>query len=117
MADVTWCLKFKFQIQMVSPPQIENAICTIIPKVRDSMAWGWRFSMDLAAFPAGIMMIGSLRLPKTLRSLITRVHQEKARAMLEKIRGMLDFQKEFDELGKGSELSRRPSLEGIPEVK
>ena len=117
MADVTRCLKFKLQIQMVSPPQIENVICTIMPKVRDSIAWGWRFSMDLAAFPIGIMMIGSLRLPKTLSSLITRGHQEKARAMLEKIHGTPDFQGEFDELGKGSELSRRPSLEGIPEVK
>jgi hypothetical protein len=39
--------------------------------------------------------------------LVERGHQEKARAMLEKIRGTPDVQEEFDDLVEASEASRR----------
>jgi hypothetical protein len=69
--------------------------------------WGWRLSLGLAAVPAGIMTIGSLGLPETPNSLVERGHQEKARAMLEKIRGTPDVQEEFEDLVEASEASRR----------
>lgn len=68
---------------------------------------GWCLSLGLAAFPTGIMMTGSLGLPETPNSLMERGHQEKARAMLEKIRGTPDVQEEFDDLVDTSEALRR----------
>lgn len=68
--------------------------------------WGWRLSLALAAVPAAIMTIGSLGLPDTPNSLIERGHQEKARAMLEKIRGTSEVQEEFDDLVEASEQSK-----------
>lgn len=69
--------------------------------------WGWRLSLGLAAVPAGIMTIGSLGLPETPNSLVERGHHEKARAMLEKIRGTPDVQEEFQDLVEASEVSKR----------
>jgi len=69
--------------------------------------WGWRLSLGLAAVPAGIMTIGSLGLPETPNSLVERGHREKARTMLEKIRGTPDVQEEFEDLVEASEESRR----------
>jgi len=68
--------------------------------------WGWRLSLGLAAVPAGIMTIGSVGLPETPNSLLERGHHEKARAMLEKIRGTPDVQEEFQDLIEASEVSR-----------
>ena len=46
-------------------------------------------------------------LPETPKSLVERGHQEKARAMLERIRGTPDVQEEFEDLVDDSEVSRR----------
>ena len=49
-------------------------------------------------------IVGLLETPK---SLVKRGHQEKARAMLERIRGTPDVQEEFEDLVDDSEVSRR----------
>lgn len=68
--------------------------------------YGWRVSLALAAVPALIITIGSLFLADTPNSLIERGHQEKAKAMLEKIRGTPNVQEEFDDLIEASEASK-----------
>jgi MFS family permease len=60
--------------------------------------WGWRLSLGLAAVPAGIITAGSLFLPDTPNSLITRGHPEEARRVLRRIRGTDDVDDEYSDL-------------------
>eukprot|EP01018_Ginkgo_biloba_P005971 Gb_00132 [translate_table: standard] len=68
--------------------------------------WGWRLSLGVAAVPALIMLAGSFSLPDTPNSLIERGSPEKARRMLERIRGTTEVQDELDDLVKASEQSK-----------
>ncbi|KAF9623998.1 hypothetical protein IFM89_007696 [Coptis chinensis] len=68
---------------------------------------GWRISLALAAVPALIMIIGSLFLPDTPNSLLERGHAEKAKTMLQKIRGTNDVDEEFQDLMDASEVSKQ----------
>lgn len=68
--------------------------------------YGWRVSLALAAVPAIIMTVGSLFLPDTPNSLIERGHREKAKAMLQKIRGTEKVDEEFQDLIDASEASK-----------
>ncbi|PKA47917.1 Sugar carrier protein C [Apostasia shenzhenica] len=67
---------------------------------------GWRVSLALAAVPAGIITLGSLFLPDTPNSLIERGHDDKARAMLRKIRGTDDIHDEYADLKAASDESK-----------
>ncbi|KAH9299758.1 hypothetical protein KI387_031440, partial [Taxus chinensis] len=67
--------------------------------------WGWRLSLGLAAVPAVIMVAGSLTLPETPNSLIERGQRERAKAMLQRIRGTPNVQEELDDLIQASEYS------------
>ncbi|PIA26663.1 hypothetical protein AQUCO_09100076v1 [Aquilegia coerulea] len=69
--------------------------------------YGWRLSLGLAGVPAIIMTIGSLLLPDTPNSLIERGHREKAKTMLQKIRGTNAVDEEFQDLVEASEASMR----------
>ncbi|RWR92608.1 Sugar/inositol transporter [Cinnamomum micranthum f. kanehirae] len=69
--------------------------------------YGWRLSLALAAVPAILMTIGSLLLPDTPNSLIDRGFTEKARSMLQKIRGTDDVDDEFQDLIEASEAARK----------
>ncbi|PIA54473.1 hypothetical protein AQUCO_00900785v1 [Aquilegia coerulea] len=69
--------------------------------------YGWRISLALAAVPAFIMIVGSVFLPDTPNSLIERGHQEKAKTMLQKIRGTDDVNDEFLDLVDASEASKQ----------
>ncbi|KAJ8625238.1 hypothetical protein MRB53_033768 [Persea americana] len=69
--------------------------------------YGWRLSLALAAVPAILMTIGSLFLPDTPNSLIDRGFTEKARSMLQKIRGTDDVDDEFQDLIEASEAARK----------
>ncbi|KAJ1294770.1 hypothetical protein BS78_01G172100 [Paspalum vaginatum] len=60
--------------------------------------WGWRLSLGLAAVPAGIITVGSLFLPDTPNSLITRGYHEQARQVLARIRGTDDVAEEYGDL-------------------
>ncbi|KAK3013642.1 hypothetical protein RJ639_009258 [Escallonia herrerae] len=68
---------------------------------------GWRYSLAIASVPAIIMTVGSVFLPDTPNSLIERGQQEKARAMLEKIRGTENVHEEFQDLLEASETSKQ----------
>ncbi|XP_052174213.1 hexose carrier protein HEX6-like [Diospyros lotus] len=69
--------------------------------------WGWRISLAMAALPASILTLGALFLPETPNSLIQlSKDREKAKLMLQRIRGTEDVQAEFDDLIKASEISK-----------
>ncbi|GLJ30126.1 hypothetical protein SUGI_0595850 [Cryptomeria japonica] len=68
--------------------------------------WGWRLSLGLAAVPAVIMTLGSLTLPDTPNSLIERGQLDKAKAMLQRIRGTPNVEAELEDLVEASATSK-----------
>ena len=69
--------------------------------------WGWRISLAMAAAPASILTLGSLFLPETPNSQIQNSKDyEKAKLMLQRVRGTNDVQAEFDDLIKASSISK-----------
>ncbi|CAI9785525.1 unnamed protein product [Fraxinus pennsylvanica] len=67
---------------------------------------GWRVSLGLAGVPAVIMTVGSIFLPDTPNSLIERGKNEKAREMLQKIRGTPNVDEEYNDLLDASEAAK-----------
>ncbi|GMH01200.1 hypothetical protein Nepgr_003039 [Nepenthes gracilis] len=69
--------------------------------------WGWRLSIAAAAMPASILTLGALFLPETPNSLIQRTNdQQKAKLMLQRIRGTTDIQEELNDLIDASMISK-----------
>lgn len=69
--------------------------------------WGWRLSLAMASVPATILTLGALFLPETPNSLIQRSKDhQKAKLMLQRIRGTPDVQAELDDLIKASSISK-----------
>lgn len=69
--------------------------------------WGWRISLGMAAVPASILTLGALFLPETPNSLIQRDNDhQKAKLMLQRVRGTNDVQAELDDLIKASSISK-----------
>ncbi|KAF8364648.1 hypothetical protein HHK36_033379 [Tetracentron sinense] len=69
--------------------------------------WGWRISLAMAAVPASILTLGALFLPETPNRLIQRNNDhQKAKAMLQRVRGTADIQAELDDLIKASATSK-----------
>lgn len=73
-------------------------------KIKDG--WGWRISLAMAAVPATILTLGAFFLPETPNSIIqnSKNHQ-KAKLMLQSIRGTHDVQQEFEDLIEASIMS------------
>ncbi|KAI3912592.1 hypothetical protein MKW92_030829 [Papaver armeniacum] len=68
--------------------------------------YGWRISLAMAAVPALIFTIGSIFLPDTPNSLVHRGKDiNKAKMVLQKVRGAADVQAELDGLIKASSAS------------
>ncbi|OMO98215.1 Sugar/inositol transporter [Corchorus olitorius] len=71
--------------------------------------WGWRVSLAMAAIPASIVTISALFLPETPNSLIQQTgdnNHQKARHVLQRVRGTDDVQQELDDLIKASSISK-----------
>ncbi|XXG75812.1 hypothetical protein AAC387_Pa08g0306 [Persea americana] len=69
--------------------------------------WGWRISLAMAAVPASILTLGAIFLPETPNSLIQHNNNhEKAKVMLQRVRGTTDVDAEFDDLVKASAISK-----------
>ncbi|KAM0023700.1 putative sugar transport protein STP/MST-like, plant [Helianthus debilis subsp. tardiflorus] len=69
--------------------------------------WGWRISLAMAAVPALILTLGTLFLPETPNSLIQHNNNpDKAKQMLQKIRGTNNIQAEFNDLAAANEASK-----------
>ncbi|KAL2555975.1 Sugar transport protein 3 [Forsythia ovata] len=61
--------------------------------------WGWRISLAMAAAPALVLTVGALFLPETPNSLIHHDNgHEKAKRILQRVRGTDDVQAELDDL-------------------
>ncbi|RWW16096.1 hypothetical protein GW17_00020035 [Ensete ventricosum] len=69
--------------------------------------WSWRISLSLAAVPAMIITVGCVFLPDSPNSLVVRGHTEKARTMLQRIRGIQDVDEEFNDMVTASDESKR----------
>ncbi|KAF9617521.1 hypothetical protein IFM89_036725 [Coptis chinensis] len=68
---------------------------------------GWRISLSMAAVPASILTLGAFFLPETPNSLIQHdSDQQKAKLMLQRVRGVVDVQVEFDDLIKANSISK-----------
>lgn len=97
-------LNICFQLMTTLGILVANLINYGTTKIKGG--WGWRVSLGLAAVPSAIITLGALMLPDTPNSLIDRGHQEKAKAMLRRIRGTKEIQAEFDDLLAASEESK-----------
>ncbi|XVF44566.1 hypothetical protein PTKIN_Ptkin02bG0135200 [Pterospermum kingtungense] len=69
--------------------------------------WGWRLSLALAAVPAIVMTVGSFMLPDTPNSILERGNPEKARKMLQKVRGSQHIDEEFQDLVDATEAAKK----------
>nr|XP_027190744.1 hexose carrier protein HEX6 isoform X5 [Cicer arietinum]XP_027190745.1 hexose carrier protein HEX6 isoform X5 [Cicer arietinum] len=66
-------------------------------------SYGWRVSLAMAAVPASFLTLGALFLPETPNSLIqTSQDHQKAKRILQRIRGVEDVQSELDDLTKAN---------------
>lgn len=103
-AKMRGMLNISFQLMITIGILASNLINYFTAKI--SGGWGWRVSLGLAAVPAVIMVGGSIFLPDTPNSLVARGKDEKARAMLRRIRGTDDVSLEFDDLVAASEATK-----------
>lgn len=68
--------------------------------------WGWRLSLGLATVPAMLMFIGGVFLPETPNSLVEQGKLEEGRKVLEKIRGTMRVEAEFEDLIEASQAAQ-----------
>ncbi|KAL5200864.1 hypothetical protein ABZP36_035218 [Zizania latifolia] len=75
--------------------------------VKITGGWGWRISLSMAAIPAAFLTVGAVFLPETPSFIIERDGDtDKARILLQRLRGTTSVQKELDDLVSASNLSR-----------
>ncbi|GKV17539.1 hypothetical protein SLEP1_g28030 [Rubroshorea leprosula] len=68
--------------------------------------WGWRISLSMSAVPAAILTLCALILPETPNNLIqNRKNHQKAKRVLQRVRGTADVEAEFDDLIRASSVS------------
>ncbi|KAI3833269.1 hypothetical protein MKW98_006368 [Papaver atlanticum] len=68
---------------------------------------GWRVSLGLAAVPAIIMTVGAIFLPDTPNSIIDRNKPGEAKKLLQRIRGTVNIDEEFNNLVAASTESKK----------
>lgn len=69
--------------------------------------WGWRVSLALAAVPASLLTLGAFFLPETPNSLIQQGNDiNKAKELLQKIRGTTDVDEELHDLITASNVAK-----------
>ncbi|XP_020209243.1 sugar carrier protein C [Cajanus cajan] len=96
-------LNIGFQLSITVGILVANVLNYFFAKIKGG--WGWRLSLGGAMVPALIITIGSLILPDTPNSMIERGDREKAKAQLQKVRGVDDVDEEFNDLVAASEAS------------
>nr|XP_025695359.1 hexose carrier protein HEX6 isoform X2 [Arachis hypogaea] len=68
--------------------------------------WGWRISLAMAAVPASMLTIGAIFMPETPNSIMQHSNDhDKAKQMLQKIRGTLNVETELQDLIEASNVS------------
>ena len=94
-----------FQLSIVIGFLLANLINFGTEKIKSG--WGWRISLAMAAAPASILTLRSLFLSETPNSQIQNGKgYEKAKLMLQRVRGTNDVQAELDDLIKASSISK-----------
>ncbi|OIV97260.1 hypothetical protein TanjilG_10794 [Lupinus angustifolius] len=68
---------------------------------------GWRISLGIGAVPAILLCVGTLCLDETPNSMIERGQHEKAKLMLQKIRGTSNIDEEYHDLVDASEEAKK----------
>uniref|UniRef100_A0A0E0JK89 Major facilitator superfamily (MFS) profile domain-containing protein n=1 Tax=Oryza punctata TaxID=4537 RepID=A0A0E0JK89_ORYPU len=97
-------LNISFQLMITVGILFANLINYFTDKINGG--WGWRVSLGLAAVPAVIMTVGSILLPDTPNSLLSRGKENEARTMLRRIRGTEDIGPEYEDLVAASEATK-----------
>ncbi|GAB2303054.1 Transcription factor stp1 [Dionaea muscipula] len=96
-------LNIGFQMSITVGILVANILNYFFAKVHS----GWRLSLGGAMVPALIITVGALVLPDTPNSLIERGLHDKARANLQRVRGIDDVDEELNDLIAASEMSRK----------
>ncbi|KAL4451960.1 hypothetical protein ABPG75_007622 [Micractinium tetrahymenae] len=71
---------------------------------------GWRLSLGLAGVPAVILLLGGLLLPESPNSLVERGHMERARTVLERLRGTTRVDAELADIQEASDAANKFTL-------
>ncbi|XP_059623509.1 sugar carrier protein C-like [Cornus florida] len=97
-------LNIGFQLSITIGILVANVLNYFFAKIKGG--WGWRLSLGGAMVPALIITVGSLVLPETPNSMIERGQTEKAKAKLQRIRGVENVDEELNDLIAASETSK-----------
>lgn len=103
-AKIRGALNNFFQLAITLGILAANLVNYVTPKLKSGN--GWRLSLGLAGVPAVMMLMGSFFLPETPNSILERGNKEKAKEMLQKIRGTMDVEREFTDLCSASETAK-----------
>ncbi|KAL1807543.1 hypothetical protein ACET3Z_024533 [Daucus carota] len=101
--QIRGALNIAFQLAITAGILIANLLNYGFSKMEHN---GWRWSLGLAAVPALIMTMGAIFLPDTPNSFIQRGHNDKARQVLQKIRGTKNVNEEFEDLLEANEVAK-----------
>lgn len=82
-------------------------IANLINYKTSKLEHGWRISLGVGAVPAILLCLGSLFLGDTPNSLIERGQHENAKKMLQKIRGTMNVDEEYQDLVDASEEAKK----------
>lgn len=104
-AKIRGALNMGFQMAITIGILVANLVNYGTAKIKGG--WGWRVSLALAAVPAIIMTVGAIFLPDTPNSILERGNQEKAKKMLQRIRGTDNVEEEFQDLLEASEAAKK----------
>ncbi|KAI3831378.1 hypothetical protein MKW92_049718 [Papaver armeniacum] len=87
-----------FQLMITVGIFLANLVNFFTNKMPDGAVQGWRVSLGLAVVPALIMTVGGYFLPDTPNSIISRNQPEEAKKQLQRIRGPVNIDEEFNDL-------------------
>lgn len=104
-AKLRGALNMGFQMAITIGILVANLVNYGTAKIKGG--WGWRVSLALAAVPAIMMTVGAFFLPETPNSILERGNQEKAKKMLQRIRGTSNVEEEFQDLLEASEAAKK----------
>lgn len=104
-ARLRGAISIGFQMAVTIGILVSNLINFATVKIEGGSSW--RVSLGLVALPAMFMMAGALVLSDTPSSLIERGHTDAAKRTLQKIRGTLNVEQEFQDLIYASYFSNR----------
>lgn len=98
-------LNIGFQLSITIGILVANVLNYFFAKIKGG--WGWRLSLGGAMVPALIITIGSVVLPETPNSMIERGKHVEAKTSLQRIRGIVNVDEEFNDLVAASDASKK----------